>query len=93
MSNYYNTTHEVGDTLRDFKEKNMKLESRIEKVFMERNEWQPSELYNYFMRFYPITSIRRALTDMTTAGKLVKTEVRRDGMFGRREHVWRKSGI
>jgi hypothetical protein len=87
---YYNTTDETGSDLKEFNEKNIKLETRITKLFMERMEWQPSEIYNYLMRVYPITSIRRALSDMTKEGKLTKTERMNAGMFGRREHVWRK---
>lgn len=91
MNTYYNTTNEHGAALAEAVEKNEKLEARIAKVFEEQNEWQPSQLFNYFRLVYPITSIRRALTDMTTAGKLIKTDVKRTGMYGRNEHVWRKA--
>lgn len=36
----------------------------------------------------PLTSIRRAITTLTQAGALVKTETKRKGAYGRQEHVW-----
>ena len=36
----------------------------------------------------PITSIRRAMTDLTTEGYLTKTDVKQRGMYGDNEHLW-----
>jgi hypothetical protein len=36
----------------------------------------------------PITSIRRALTDLTSLGYLVKTEERRWGEYGKLNYCW-----
>ena len=35
-----------------------------------------------------MTSIRRAMTDLVNAGKLVKTDQFTIGKFGKREHLW-----
>ena len=36
----------------------------------------------------PITSIRRAMTDLTTEGYLTKTDVKQRGLYGDSEHLW-----
>ena len=36
----------------------------------------------------PITSIRRAMTDLTEEGYLVKTDSKQPGMYGMDEHTW-----
>ncbi len=40
-------------------------------------------------RLIPITSVRRAISDLTRDGKLVKTDKQVIGMYGRKEYVWR----
>ena len=37
----------------------------------------------------PITSVRRALTNLTNDEKLVKTDDFVKGNFGKKEHLWR----
>ena len=36
----------------------------------------------------PITSIRRAMTDLTKSGRLTKTPKLTIGKFGKKEHLW-----
>ena len=38
---------------------------------------------------WPITSIRRAISTLTKAGKLTKTNELRMGRHGKKTHVWR----
>ena len=37
----------------------------------------------------PLTSIRRAMTDLTAEGMLVKTDYRVEGSYGKKVHTWR----
>ena len=37
----------------------------------------------------PLTSIRRAITNLTFPGSLVKTNVKTTGPYGRPEYYWR----
>jgi hypothetical protein len=37
----------------------------------------------------PITSIRRALTNLTNEGKIIKTGVKTVGLYNKKEHLWR----
>jgi hypothetical protein len=36
----------------------------------------------------PITSIRRAITNLTDAGKIIKTDQYVKGNYGKLEHLW-----
>jgi hypothetical protein len=50
--------------------------------------WTPSELHMVFPQ-WPITSVRRALTNLTTRGLLTHhTADRRPGPFGAKESTW-----
>jgi hypothetical protein len=90
---YYNTTTEVGDTLRELSSKALTQSEEVYKFFVERSEVckayaGPTLVHASFSR-YPITSIRRALSDLTSDGLLVKTPHKCIGAYGRREHLWR----
>jgi hypothetical protein len=37
----------------------------------------------------PITSVRRALTNLTNEDKIIKTDVKVVGLYGKKEHLWR----
>lgn len=39
----------------------------------------------------PITSVRRAITDLTTAGYLKKTGTMKPGEYGKPNHTWKLS--
>lgn len=85
---YFNTTKESGTTLKNNVAKADTQESIILDFYKFRNKMTPSELMYYFTRT-PITSIRRALTNLTKQGKLIKTDEKRIGMYGRSEYVWK----
>ena len=71
-----------------------KQEEFIEKVFLHNHKalLSPSkvhEIYNkYIQKKVPITSIRRAMTDLTEKGVLRKTSVTAIGIFGKKEFCW-----
>lgn len=44
--------------------------------------------YQAHGRNAPLTSIRRSITTLTTAGALMKSAAQLPGMFGSPEHVW-----
>lgn len=96
---YFNTTNESGATLKNNVAKSKSQEEKIFKLFqLDFEYWSkkeilytgltPKELQDFFHK-YPITSIRRALTNLTKQGKLIKTDEKRIGMYGRSEYVWK----
>ena len=44
-----------------------------------------------FKKDFPITSIRRAITDLTEQGKIVKTKDTKKGKYGKLNYTWRKN--
>jgi hypothetical protein len=52
-------------------------------------EFTPEEVHAACMPHAPLTSARRAITNLTTARRLEKTSRTRVGQYGRRAHTWR----
>lgn len=84
---YFNTTNESGTTLKNNVAKAKSQEEDILILFKMITNQSPSEIL--LLTDYPITSIRRALTNLTKQGKLIKTDEKRIGMYGRSEYVWK----
>ena len=92
---YYNTAKTTGDRLWKHKEKNNKQEGLILELFKlnPKLELSPFEVQTALKRFNvlkaPITSIRRAITDLTNNEMLVKTATRKLGPYGRDSFCWK----
>lgn len=96
---HFNTTHESGDRLREFEQKAKSQEIEILRLFKREAkkrkvpEFTPSNVHNRIWfnqdKNYPITSVRRALTNLTKLGFLEKTTKKKMGPYGRPEYVWR----
>ena len=87
---YYNTTEETGSELVESHAKAKTQEKKILFCFHDqRNPLSPSVLCEMLDDAYPITSIRRALTDMTNQGNLEKTDNKVMGRYGKLEHQWK----
>ena len=86
---YYNTIEEVGTALTESKKKTRKQADLIFALFQKRNEpLSPSMVLSQSGLNCPITSIRRAMTDLTNSGHIVKTDLQVKGMYGKAEHLW-----
>ena len=89
---HYNTTAETGQQLDLFSRQANKQESLILSIMQQaKKPLSPSWVEKYLLQrgySYPLTSIRRAMTDLTIAGKLVKTSIKTVGKFGMPEYVW-----
>lgn len=51
--------------------------------------WSPEQVHRAVMPRAPLTSARRAITNLTAKGLLEKTDERASGLFGRPVHLWR----
>ena len=91
MSSYHNTTESTGTELGKYRDKAVSQEAKILKAFRNLFPYSsPSEVRDViFKNTVPITSVRRALTNLTSAGDLVKTNTQVKGPYGRPEFVWR----
>lgn len=90
---YYNTVSEAGPQLAEYQAKAGEQNETVLAIFHVQNrQLSPSQVLelwpHWLMRTPPLTSIRRAITTLTKAGALVKTETKRKGVYGRMEHVW-----
>ena len=88
---YYNTTHAVGAPLTGYRNKTAAQETIILSYF--KQHWNarrsPSQVQAALnMHRVPITSIRRAMTNLTDDGLLEKTDEQVDGPYGRPEYCW-----
>lgn len=63
---------------------------RVLEVFKQNpnQDFTPTQIFLMFGQQYPLTSIRRSITDLTSAGDLVKTDNMRAGMFGEKNYCW-----
>lgn len=89
---YYNTTQETGETLKSYTDKNLKQQDRVIAFFKSRPEmsFSPSEVWNQvFKHSCPLTSVRRAMTDLTSMGELKRLDTKKTGAYGRPEHFWK----
>ena len=88
---YYNTTSQNGQELKDYTKKAETQEELILKTFQRLKYLTPSEAWKASGQEQksPITSIRRAITDLTNSGALIKTEIKKDGLYGRPESVYK----
>ena len=94
---YYNTNQETGKELRTSRAKTETQEKVIYELFsMNRNSYiTPYEVsealsaMNMLGANAPITSIRRAMTNLTIEGKLTKTDRRKMGPYGKKCFCWK----
>lgn len=92
-NSYYNTNKESGKTLITSKTKANKQELKVLRFFEANNSherFSPEDILEKvdFGRPIPITSVRRAMTNLTKAGYLRKTPFMQKGQFGKQIHTW-----
>ena len=94
---YYNTTNENGSLLKvNTKQAENQTELTLS-VFQTYPTYTFSadEVWNFLIdnesinEQTPLTSIRRAITDLTNEGKIVKTNRKVLGLAGRSTYTWR----
>lgn len=89
MTSYYNTNEETGDTLDQSVIQSKYQESVILALFNDvQVGMTPCEVHSILTNGWPITSIRRAMTNLTSRGELLKTRTMRKGIYGKMVHVW-----
>ena len=98
---YYNTNRETGHTLSLSWGKANKQENMILEIFADRmrhtlNGLAPHQVRDQIVqrygKRYPLTSIRRAISNLTDNGKLMKLERMVMGNYGKKVHTWRLNG-
>lgn len=92
---YHNTTDSRGRQLEEYEAKAITQDQRVLRFFQSNPNatFTPSEVLNYAFSHLlprpPVTSVRRAMSNLTAPGKLEKTTEQRIGPYGRPEYTWR----
>ena len=90
---YFNTSNEQGRLLKHYRRQADSKEAKIVAWFREASGflYTPREVRKYvFDNTVPLTSVRRAMSNLTTDRALVKTDQKHAGPYGRRECCWRR---
>ena len=90
---YHNTTNLNGKELKEAKRNAVTQEEIILDIFKDKEvRLTPSDvwiIYRRDIKDVPLTSIRRAITNLTNRYKLYKCNDMREGMYGKLEHCWK----
>ena len=89
---FYNTTNQKGEILKTSR-KQAKAQEDVIYEYFKRNH---QKIYTPFniqralaLTHTPITSIRRAITNLTDKGYLIKTTTQQIGEFGKPNYCWK----
>jgi len=91
MMMYHNSTESTQPELAEYRAAAASQEVKVLAAFLENPSAPatPSMVLSWvFNGSVPITSVRRALTNLTNSGDLVKTEFQVAGPYGRPEFIW-----
>lgn len=85
---YHNTNDLSGQTLIDFEARAGRQQDIVYQAMLRLGKASPSKVWKDTGEAFLLTSIRRSLSDLTHAGKLVKTNEKTISVHGGPEHVW-----
>ena len=86
---FYNTNKENAKESLDSSLKAKRQEVVIYDLFLLFSKpLSPSMVCDALNNKWPITSIRRAMTNLTDDGAIVKTQETVKGIYGKNEHLW-----
>lgn len=89
---FHNTTGLLPSEKWEREKKAMKQTDLVLEFFKQRphNDYTPAQVWEQEQfKVYPLTSIRRAMSDLTKAGELVKTDNKRTGAYGEVNYTWK----
>ena len=88
---YYNTNDETGSQLTRSRSNSNTQEKIILELFKDSPNlmFSPFDVLELTELNAPITSIRRALADLTSKGKLTKSSIMKKGPYGKQVHCWK----
>ena len=89
MNSYHNTTQLKGKELVKAERNAESQEMRLLKWFKYYRTLTASQAHTLFPDRIPLTSIRRAMTNLMNEGFIEKTEEQREGIYGKPEYVYK----
>ena len=90
MKRHFNTTHLDGYELKTANESAAAQQVAIMDFFKARpgSEYTACQVF-ISLNSYPLTSVRRAISNLASAGQLIKTANRQVGIFGALAYTWK----
>ena len=87
---YYNTNSETGPTLKQSRLKSDTQKDKVLRFFqLNKRSMSAEQVWGFlFDKRVPVTSIRRAVTDLANEGYLVKTHEMVTGMYAKKVHLY-----
>jgi len=92
MTDYFNTNNEKGMQLMASEQKAANQECQIIQIFLRYDAdelFSPEVIHNMLDGISPLTSTRRAMSNMTKKGLLIKTDEMVTGVYGKLTHTWK----
>jgi len=89
MKSYHNTNGLTGEALKSSENKAMNQEQVIHQIFKENNKMTASEVWLKIPNICPLTSVRRAMSNLCSFDILEITKEMNIGLFGKPEHFYR----
>lgn len=91
---FFNTIGEKGNTLECSQKQVARQANRVLAIFRQfsGSPLTPYTVHVIYEDFYnktPITSIRRAITDLTNQGMLIKTQIKGKGKYHKPNYKWK----
>ena len=92
-NNYYDTTHETDGNLKKYKKQARKQDQEILDIFREHPDMNFTcndieDILASQGKVYPRTSVGRSMNTLTKSGKLLKTDQKKVGRYGRMVYTW-----
>tara|TARA_Y100000296_G_C4975492_1_gene158013 strand:+ start:139 stop:468 length:330 start_codon:yes stop_codon:yes gene_type:complete len=89
---YYNTLKESKSDVKVSRDKAKRQKDEIFAIFRHTlRPMTPAEIwdgYGYKNKNTPLTSIRRAITNLESEGLLKKTDIQKPGVYGKLNYCW-----
>tara|TARA_R100000458_G_C8272095_1_gene246911 strand:+ start:2219 stop:2512 length:294 start_codon:yes stop_codon:yes gene_type:complete len=92
---FYNTTHQEGEELKNSWIETANQDEMILLLFARNQDmtFTPFDIQNIlkhdYDKDYPITSIRRSISNLTEIEALKKTSTKRKGKYGKVNYCWK----
>ena len=91
---YFNPVPEGEEAVKDYTAKAKTQQEYILALFQDGKPHSPTDIHNRCLNagmIWPITSIRRAITDLDAENEIRKTGAKSKGRYGRNENQWEKT--
>ena len=91
--NYHNTTNQSSGYVKTRKKKNKSQEDLVYELFIQHKKLTASAVHALFPKNVPLTSVRRAISNLQYEEKLIKLEETITGIYDAPEHYYQLNNV